>query len=94
VQALSYASGGRGGRGRGRGAGEAARGAWPAGRGGTGGGVSLKTLWLHREYQTAKLWQVEVPDATPIKGVKAEDYAGMEFRLPDTVQGYFAIELE
>ena len=29
-----------------------------------------------------------------IKGVKAEDYAGMEFRLPDTVQGYFAIELE
>ena len=56
--------------------------------------MNLKTLWLHREYQTAKLWQIDAPQAEAIQGARAEEYSGMEFHLPETAQGYFAIELE
>ena len=94
VQALTYSGGGRSGRGRGRGTGTVAVAGGSAGRGGTGGGVSLKTLWLKRQYRAARLWQLDAPDAVPIAAVKAEDYDGMEIHLPETSQGYLAIELE
>jgi hypothetical protein len=91
VQALTYAAAaGRGGRGRGGAAG--GRGTRPTGQG--GGGVTLKTLWVHRQYRGAKLWQIDKPEPEPIEQTPAEDYGGVEFRLPETAQGYFAIELE
>jgi hypothetical protein len=59
----------------------------------TGRNMGSRTAWVARKYGSARLVYPGVEGA-PIKGIASEEYFGMEYQIPETAPGYFAIEFE
>ena len=59
-----------------------------------GRGSSARTVWVREKYRAASLWSIGAGDAVRIEPVPAEEYFGVECRIPAAVPGYFALEFE
>lgn len=55
---------------------------------------AARTVWVRQKYRSARLWQIGAAEPTPIEGAPAEEYFGMEYPIPASAPGYFALEFE
>jgi hypothetical protein len=61
----------------------------------SGGRASgLRTVWVSREYRRCLLWSIGADSGTPLEGSPSEEYFGVEYKIPQTTPGYFALEFE
>jgi hypothetical protein len=61
----------------------------------SGGRASgLRTVWVSREYRRCQLWSIGADSATPLDASPSEEYFGVEYKIPQTTPGYFALEFE
>jgi hypothetical protein len=61
----------------------------------TGWSSGARTVWVSRKYRgAARLWSIGSAQPTPIGPAPADEYFGVECRIPSGVPGYFALEFE
>ena len=53
-----------------------------------------RTVWVRKKYRGARLWRIGAAEALRIEPAPADEYFGVECRIPETVPGYFALEFE
>jgi hypothetical protein len=58
----------------------------------TGRGSSARTVWVREKYRSASLWSIGADTPLAIEPVPADEYFGVECRIPAAVPGYFALE--
>jgi hypothetical protein len=51
-------------------------------------------VWVSREYRRCLLWSIGADSGTPLEGSPSEEYFGVEYKIPQTTPGYFALEFE
>jgi len=61
----------------------------------TGWSSGARTVWVRKMYRgAASLWAIGSPEPMRIAPVPADEYFGLEYRIPAGVPGYFALEFE
>ena len=61
----------------------------------TGWSSGARTVWVSKKYRGAsRLWSIGSGQPMPIEAAPADEYFGVEFRIPSGVPGYFALEFE
>jgi hypothetical protein len=55
---------------------------------------AARTVWVRQKYRSARLWQIGAAEPTPLEGSPSEEYFGMEYPIPTSTPGYFALEFE
>ena len=54
-----------------------------------------RTVWVSKKYRSlARLWSIGPAQSMPIEPAPADEYFGVECRIPSGVPGYFALEFE
>jgi hypothetical protein len=53
-----------------------------------------RTVWVRKKYRGASLWSIGSAQAMRVEPVPADEYFGLECRIPPDVPGYFALEFE
>jgi len=57
--------------------------------------AGLMTVWLRGRHSAARLWRIGVAGPVSVEQTPAEDYTGLEYKLPPLPpQGYFALEFD
>jgi hypothetical protein len=59
-----------------------------------GRGSSARTVWVREKYRAASLWSIGASAPLPIEPAPADEYFGVECRIPAAVPGHFALEFE
>jgi len=61
----------------------------------TGWSSGARTVWVSKKYRgAARLWSIGSAQPMRIEPVPADEYFGVECRIPAGVPGYFALEFE
>ena len=61
----------------------------------TGWSSGARTVWVSKKYRgAARLWSIGSAQPMRIEPVPADEYVGVECRIPAGVPGYFALEFE
>jgi hypothetical protein len=53
-----------------------------------------RTVWVREKYRGASLWSIGAAEPVRIEPMPADEYFGVECRVPASVPGYFALEFE
>lgn len=60
----------------------------------SGRSSGVRTVWIQQKYRSARLWTIGAAEPAPLTGAPAEEYFGMEYEIPPTTPGYFALEFD
>ncbi len=56
--------------------------------------ASTRTVWIRQKHRSTRLWQIGAAEPVPIEALPSEEYFGMEYQIPSTAPGYFALEFD
>jgi hypothetical protein len=60
----------------------------------TGRVTGSRTVWVREKYRGASLWSIGAAEPVRLEPMPADEYFGVECRIPAAVPGYFALEFE